>query len=93
MWIAACAPLYAHLWRRRGVRGPVPLARPPGIATQDDISYKLLWRSANFNQAHNYCGTLCLHVSVVNQLENDVVIQPLEGDQGLGQRGFGYVTP
>ena len=28
-----------------------------------------------------------------DEIENDVVIQPLEGGQGLGQRGLGNVAP
>ena len=34
-----------------------------------------------------YVGT------IGHEIENDVVIQPLEGYQGLGQRGLGYVAP
>ena len=30
---------------------------------------------------------------VGHEIENDVVIQPLKGDKGLGQRGLGYVAP
>ena len=28
-----------------------------------------------------------------DEMENDVVIQPLEGGQGLDQQGLGYVAP
>ena len=31
--------------------------------------------------------------SIGHEIENDVVIQPLQGGQGLGKRGLGYVAP